>query len=80
MMKHFLSNCKTVFCLENHYLIGKQGDRISDSLPSKSISDTKFTQHTLNEIHTFGAETEILRENGLDSDLLIKPDVKGIQQ
>jgi transketolase len=80
MMKHILSDCRTVFSLENHFLIGKQGNRIADSLTSKGISDTKFTQLSLNEIHTCGTKTEIFHEHGLDSDLLIKPDVKGIQQ
>jgi hypothetical protein len=46
-MKHIVGVCKTIFSIENHYLINKEWDRIADALTSKAITGTKLTWLTL---------------------------------
>lgn len=74
-----LGDCKPVFSIDNHYLIGGQGDRIADALTSKGIAGTELTRLALNEIPACGTNPEILREHGLDPDSLVQHVVNGIQ-
>ena len=61
-----LKDIKTVFSVDNHYLIGGQGDRIADALASKGMTETILTRLALNKIPACGTNPEILREHALD--------------
>jgi transketolase len=67
-----LDDFKAVFSIDNHYLIGGQGDRIADALASKGMAETKLTRLALNEIPACGTNPEILREHALDQAGIIK--------
>lgn len=67
-----LKDIKTVFSIDNHYLIGGQGDRIADALASKHMTETKLTRLALNRIPACGTNPEILREHALDQTGIIK--------
>lgn len=67
-----LKDIKTVFSIDNHYLIGGQGDRIADALASKNMTETKLTRLALNEIPACGTNPEILREHALDQTGIIQ--------
>jgi len=74
-----LGDCKAVFSIDNHYLIGGQGDRIADAMASKGITSTKLHRLALKEIPECGTNPEILREHRLDSDSLVQHVVNVLQ-
>ena len=61
-----LDNCKAVFAIDNHYLIGGQGDRIADAMASKGLTSTKLHRLALKEIPACGTNQEILANHALD--------------
>jgi transketolase len=67
-----LGNCQAVFSLDNHYLIGGQGDRIADAMASKGITRTKLHRVALNEIPACGTNPEILLTHGFDDKSLVQ--------
>jgi transketolase len=62
---------KNIFSLDNHYLIGGQGDRVANALASKGLTNKKLHRHALNEIPACGANQEILGEHAFDQSGLI---------
>lgn len=58
---------KKIFSLDNHYLIGGQGDRIADILASKGFPNNALYRIGLNEIPACGTNPEILKVHALDS-------------
>lgn len=66
-----LGNCADVFSIDNHYLIGGQGDRIADALASKGIAGTKLHRIALNEIPACGTNPEILQLHQFDTASLV---------
>ena len=61
-----LGNCKVVLAIDNHYLIGGQGDRIADAMASKSLTNTKLHRLALKEVPVCGNNQEILAKHHLD--------------
>lgn len=61
-----IDNCKTVFAIDNHYLIGGQGDRIADAMALNGLTSKKLHRLALNEIPACGSNQEILSEHALD--------------
>jgi transketolase len=61
-----LGNCKVVFSIDNHYLIGGQGDRIADAMASKILTSTKLHRLALQEVPECGNNQEILANHHLD--------------
>lgn len=70
-LAEILGNCKSVFSIDNHYLIGGQGDRLADAMASKGLSHTKLHRLGLNDIPECGTNQEILNEQMLDRDGLV---------
>lgn len=66
-----LRGIKTVLSIDNHYMIGGQGDRIADALTSKGVAVTKLIRLALNEIPAYGSNPEILRKHGLDKNGIV---------
>ena len=75
-----LDNCKVVFAIDNHYLIGGQGDRIADAMASKGLTSTKLHRLALKKIPACGTNQEILHYHGLDSASLSQHIVKVLVQ
>ena len=65
-----LGNCKVVFVIDNHYLIGGQGDRIADTISSKKFNNTKLHRLALEEIPMCGTNQEILANHHLDASFI----------
>ena len=57
---------KKIFSLDNHYLIGGQGDRIADAFASKALPKNTLYRIGLDRIPTCGTNPEILTAHGFD--------------
>jgi transketolase len=66
-----VGNCKTVLTIDNHYLIGGQGDRVAVAMTEKGVSDTKLHRLALEKIPACGTNHEILQDCGCDTESLI---------
>jgi transketolase len=66
-LAHSLDDCKAIFSIDNHYLIGGQGDRIADGLASQTQVATKLHRICLSDIPACGTNPEILQSHGFDA-------------
>jgi len=71
-LKNTLSSTANIFCLDNHYAIGGQSDRISSIVSSDTSIHAKVIPIGLNEIPACGNNDEILGKHGLDAKGIIK--------
>lgn len=55
-----LGHCKSVLSIENHYLIGGQGDRLADAMRSNGLRHIGLHRLGLTEIPACGTNPEIL--------------------
>ena len=65
-LAHEVGTCTKIFSLDNHYLIGGQGDRIADIFASGVLSEKTLYRVGLDEIPACGTNPEILKAHGLD--------------
>lgn len=66
-LAHEVGPCTKIFSLDNHYLIGGQGDRIAEILASGTLLGKTLHRVGLDEIPACGTNPEILKAHGLDS-------------
>ncbi len=62
----------SLFTIDNHYLVGGQGDRIANAIALRGIADLKLIKLGLNEIPACGTNQEILKKHSLDADGIVK--------
>jgi len=68
---HELETCAKIFSLDNHYLVGGQGDRIAEIIAKEALSEKKLFRVGISEIPACGTNPEILKVHGLDSASII---------
>lgn len=66
-----LSDCNTILSIDNHYLIGGQGDRIADALSRHSFASRALHRAGLENIPECGVNNEILQHHGMDASSLV---------
>lgn len=66
-LTHELGTCAKIFSLDNHYLVGGQGDRIAEIIAKEALSEKKLFRVGIGEIPACGTNPEILKVHGLDS-------------
>lgn len=66
-LTHELGTCAKIFSLDNHYLVGGQGDRIAEIIAKEALSEKKLFRVGISEIPACGTNPEILKVHGLDS-------------
>lgn len=76
-IKGILKTSKHIFCIDNHYSIGAQSDRIASIVAADSSLGVSLTAIGLNEVPACGTNEEIMNFHGLDQEG-IKKAVKDI--
>ena len=71
-----LNGCKAVFSIDNHYLIGGQGDRIANAMLIQGLLSSKLQRIALNEIPVCGTNLEILYHYALDQTSIVHEIIK----
>lgn len=66
-----LGTCKTLFTIDNHYLLGGQGDRLADVIALRGIPHLKLVKLGLSEVPACGTNPEILKKHALDADGIV---------
>lgn len=61
-----LSGCGAVLSIDNHYMIGGQGDRIVNAMVSRDFNGMKIHRVALTEIPACGTNQEILCAHNMD--------------
>jgi transketolase len=69
-LNHEVEKSKNIFSLDNHYLIGGQGDRIANVFVGGTASQKTLYRIGLEEIPDCGTNPEILRVHGLDGETI----------
>ena len=62
-----LSGVKHCFCIDNHYQIGGQGDRIADAIQLSGVNFTTVTKIAIDQVPVCGQQEEVLSYHGLSS-------------
>ena len=62
-----VAGCRAVLCLDNHFVWGGQGERISAALATAGVH-LPIRLHGLTEIPACGRNDEVLRHHALDAD------------
>ncbi|OYY94486.1 MAG: transketolase [Hydrogenophilales bacterium 28-61-23] len=65
-----LAGYKAIFSIDNHYLIGGQGDRVADAMATLGLADKKLHRLALNTIPACGRNDEVLQFHGLTGMLI----------
>jgi len=65
-LAYVVGNCEYIFSIDNHYLVGGQGDRLADAMVKSGLTNAKLYRLGLNEIPASGTNSEILTRHGLD--------------
>jgi transketolase len=60
--------CEKIFSIDNHYIIGGQGDRLANVLASKIGQGKRLYRIGLEGVPVCGTNSEILSRHGLDSE------------
>ena len=66
-----LNGCRNILSIDNHYLVGGQGDRIADAMLAKGINGSKLVRVALNKTPKCGSNAEVLHGQALDKQGLI---------
>jgi transketolase len=74
-----LNGCKAVFSIDNHYLIGGQGDRIANAMLIQGLLSSKLQRIALNEIPVCGTNLEILCHHALDQTSIVNEIIKALK-
>lgn len=64
---HEVGVCKNIFSLDNHYVVGGQGDRIANIFATSPLDGKVLHRIGLEQIPECGTNSEILGSHGLDS-------------
>ena len=75
-----LESVEHVFCIDNHYSIGGQGDRLAAVIAQAKNLETRLTKIALNEIPVCGTNDEIMSYHGFDIPGLIHQIKKSINK
>ena len=71
-LRWVVQDCQLIFTLDNHYLIGGQGDRIASELAELGLLEkVKFHKFGLGEIPRCGQNQEVLAYHRLDTKSLV---------
>lgn len=65
-----LNGFKVIISLDNHYMIGGQGDRIADAILANGILSSTLHRLALEQIPACGTNMEILQTHDLDSEAI----------
>jgi len=65
-----LEHCQTVISLDNHYLIGGQGDRIAQAILKKGNPQKKYFHFGIDKIPVCGTNDQVLGAHGINMDRL----------
>lgn len=71
-----VKGCKKIICLDNHYSIGGQADRLARVLSLKSQNVNNFCCIGLNDVPPCGANLEVLNAVGLTSENILNMIIK----
>lgn len=74
-----LAGCERVFCLENHYVIGGQGDAVARAL-TQFGSGAKLTCLGIEEIPPCGTNQQVIGMVAMDADAIAKAVAHGIPE
>lgn len=66
-LANIVSGCRAIVSLDNHYVVGGQGDRIADSLAAMDTA-AKLTRIGLNAVPPSGQNAEVLKSIGMDAE------------
>jgi transketolase len=64
---HEIGESRLVFALDNHYLVGGQGDRVCQALAGSQVEGINVCRVGISEIPVCGTNMEVLQAHGLDS-------------
>jgi transketolase len=67
-----LADIRDVVALDNHYVIGGQGDRIAQALLERDGATRRFHHVGLVDVPVCGTHDEVLKAHGLDADALTR--------
>ena len=65
-LRHLIADVRVVCTLDNHYVVGGQGDRVCTALAEAGIS-TRVLKLGVTDIPPCGTNAEVLRACGLDA-------------
>jgi transketolase len=65
-LKEALGTCKSLICLENHYISGGQSDYIAKALAAENLTGLKVRTHGVMGIPPSGTNQEVLKQLRLD--------------
>ncbi len=66
-LSEVLTGYKALFSIDNHFMIGGQGDRLADALAQLDNIDIVLHRFALNEIPACGTNDEVLERHGMNS-------------
>lgn len=72
-----ISTCHKVISIDNHYLVGGQGDRIANIL-AQAGAQVEFTRIGLSDVPSCGTIAEVLEKHGLSVDALYSTFLKSM--
>lgn len=67
-----LGGCRKVFCLDNHYVVGGQGDAIARALSSPRSKDVKIEFMGVTDIPPSGTNSQVLNAVCLDVNAIVR--------
>lgn len=71
-LKAEIGESKNILCLDNHYVIGGQGDAVTRALTQFNCDDIKVTYLGIEDIPPCGTNEEVLNKVCLDENAIVK--------
>lgn len=71
-LKKAIGPCRAVICLDNHYVIGGQGDAIARSFEKVNMVGVQIYRAGLTQIPPCGTTEQVLDKTGLDVDSVVR--------
>lgn len=71
-LKKAIGPCRAVVCLDNHYVIGGQGDAIARSFEKVNMVGVQIYRAGLTQIPPCGTTEQVLDKTGLDVDSVVR--------
>jgi transketolase len=68
-----IGSCKSIFTIDNHYILGGQGEMIGDKIASLQLESTPSVHHFgVTGVPLCGTNDEVLAAHGLDASSLVE--------
>jgi transketolase len=67
-----VSDCKILYSIDNHFIVGGQGDSIANVIASSVTSKLTLVRVGLDEIPVSGTNKEVLNKHKLDAEGIVK--------